>query len=132
MNMTAIMSNKTLQNISLLDLPAFGSKIGNLKPKQKKEPNWPTEINFALWRSNSDNLSQVFLHYKTLLEHWTNYMDKLYEPDKMTNFTDLMEKNTFLNFTSVIAADLKTFLMAVTGTVFCVCIIDLILLKEIK
>ena len=117
MDMTYAMSNKTLDNISLLDLPAFGSKIGNLNPKQKKEPNWPIETNFALWRSNSENLSQVFLQYKTLLGHWTNHMDRLYEPDKITNFTEVMEKNIFLNFTSIITAHMKTFLMAVTGTI---------------
>ena len=117
MKMTYKMSNQTLDNISLLDLPAFGSKIGNLNPKQKKESNWPIETNFALWRSNSENLSQVFLQYKTLLGHWTNHMDRLYEPDKIANFTEVMEKNIFLNFTSIITADMRTFLMAVTGTI---------------
>ena len=115
MNLTYIMSNKKLQNVSLLDLPAFGSKIENLKKDQMKQPNWPTEINFALLRSGA-NLSQVFVQYKTLLEHWANHMDKLFKEDQPTSFSHDMETNIFFNFTSYIIEDMKTFLCIIAGT----------------
>ena len=117
MNLTYIMSNQRLQNVSLLDLPAFGSKIGNLKKDQKKQPNWPTETNFALLRSGA-NLSHVFVQYKTLLEHWTNHIDTLYKQDQTTSFSQNMETNEYLNFTSVITGNMETFLLTIAGTVF--------------
>ena len=114
MNLTNIISNYKLMNTSLIDLPAFGSKIVNLKKDQKKEPNWPTEINFALWRNN-DTTSDVFVQYKILLEQWASHMDTLYKNDKSNSFTNDMKSNTYFNFTSHIMVDMKAFLSVIAG-----------------
>merc|ERR1711974_4128 len=40
-NITFLMSNQTLKNISILDLPAFGSSIVTLRKELKKQFHWP-------------------------------------------------------------------------------------------
>ena len=114
MNLTYIVSNGKLENVSLLDLPAFGSKIKNLNKDQKKQPNWPTATNFALLRSNA-NLSHAFVHYKILLDHWKNHMSTLYKQDQSSCFSKEMEMNQYMNFTSFITEDIKTFLITIAG-----------------
>ena len=52
MNFTFEISNGTLKNVSLLDLPAFGSTIGTLKKGLKEQFIWPTKVNFGLLKSN--------------------------------------------------------------------------------
>ena len=54
MNFTFEISNGTLKNVSLLDLPAFGSTIGTLKKGLKEQFIWPTKVNFGLLKSNLD------------------------------------------------------------------------------
>ena len=77
-NITFVMSNGTLENISILDLPAFGSTIGTLKKGLKKQFVWPIKTNFALPKTNPTvNLSRILMSYKTLTEDWGNYMDQL-------------------------------------------------------
>ena len=60
-------------------------------------------------------LSQTFVQYKTLLEDWSNYVDKLYEDDHDTSFTPDMESNIFVDFTRLINVDMKTFIIAMAG-----------------
>ena len=60
-------------------------------------------------------LSQTFVQYKTLLEDWSNYIDKLYEDDLDTSFTPDMESNIFVDFTRLINVDMKTFIIAMAG-----------------
>ena len=60
---TKELSYGKLKDISILDLPSFGSKIAHLQADQMKEPNWPTEINFALFKKNMGNMSSVFSEY---------------------------------------------------------------------
>ena len=60
-------------------------------------------------------LSQTFVQYKTLLEDWSNYIDKLYENDHDTSFTPDMESNIFVDFTRLINVDMKTFIIAMAG-----------------
>ena len=115
-NITFEMSNQTLQNISLLDLPAFGSTIGTLKKGLKKQFIWPIKMNFALIETNQViNTNNIFMSYKTLTEDWAKYMDQLYNKDSANYFTSEMETNKYLNFARFIKADMKTFLIATLG-----------------
>ena len=114
-NLTHIMSKGKLENVSILDLLSFGSKIPQLKKSQSKEPNWPIEANFALQRISSGNLSHTFVQYKTLLEHWSNHINKLYENDHDASFTWDMEHNNFVNFTRFINKDIKSYIIAMAG-----------------
>ena len=121
---TKILSNGKLSNISILDLPAFGSSIAWLKKQHKRAPNWPTEMNFAvlnkmnfaeLNQSNAE-MSEVFEKYKVLLTHWDNYMNNISQNNPHAIFTPEMGNNTFFNFTNYIRADLRTFLIAIHGS----------------
>merc|ERR1712208_3127 len=77
-NITFVMSNGTLKNVSLLDLPAFGSSIVTLRKELKKQFLWPIKMNFALLKTNpSMNMTRIFMSYKTLTEDWANYMNQL-------------------------------------------------------
>ena len=116
LKMTELMSHGKLSTVSMLDLPAFGSKIAWLKKNHKREPNWPTEMNFAIHNKTEKNMPEVFKNYKTLLTHWENYIMKVYRKDPMTMFTPEMKVNTFLSFTNHIRADLSTFLFAIHGS----------------
>ena len=108
-----------MENVSLLDLPAFGSTIGTLRQDLKKQFNWPIEISYATLKSNpSVNLSIISKSYKTLIEDWGYHMKKMDKSDEHKNtFTQNMENNTYLNFTKFIQADMKTFLIALAGKV---------------
>ena len=99
MRITEILTNGSLVEISILDFPAFGSKIANLELKHRRESNWPTEMNFALLDENQGSIENMFYDYKTLLIHWKQYMTKMYlkEPDAV--FTPLMENTQSFNFT---------------------------------
>ena len=114
---TEVLSEGKLTNISILDLPAFGAKIGKLEKDDQKSSNWPTEINFALHNSNSRNLTDFFFLYKTLLDDWKDHMESLYDPDSNPSdtFTDLMAHNEVMNFTKFIKEDIRSFLTAVAG-----------------
>ena len=46
--MTEIMSNGSLQDVSILDLSAFGSTISWLNRNHKRESSWPIEMNFEV------------------------------------------------------------------------------------
>ena len=128
------MSDGKLKDVSILDFPAFAYSIGTLERSQKRETGWPTELNFALLQSNNKlkgyqnldlkyqnfNKTDFFTKYKKLLEDWSIYMQKLDSSDYEDYWTDNMAKNEYLNFTKYIKQDLKTFLIAVAGTVVCV------------
>ena len=110
------LSNGILNNVSLLDLPAFGSTIGTLKKGLRKQFVWPTKINFASIKLNpAENKTKISASYKTLTEDWANYMDQLDKKDHMKYFTSQMRNNKYLNFTQMIKADMKTFLITVAG-----------------
>ena len=115
-HITFLMSNQTLKNISILDLPAFGSSIVTLRKELKKQYLWPIKMNFALLKTNSPmNMTRIFMSYKTLTEDWANYMNQLGNKGNANFFTTEMENNEHLNFTWFIKADLKTFLTAMAG-----------------
>ena len=112
---TTELSGGQLNEISILDLTAFGSKIAHFDKHQKQDPDWPTEINFGVLQS-SKNVSLVSTKYKKLLDDWRNYMDAISSHDSEPKFTSEMESSTFLNFTSYIKSDMLTFLTAISGS----------------
>ena len=114
--MTELMSPRKPLNISLLDLPAFGSNIAWLKKHHKREPNWPTEMNFAILQKSKNHMPEVFKSYKKLLSDWENYMIKVILKDPLATFTSEMKFSQFFSFTSHIKEDFATFLVAIHGS----------------
>ena len=115
-SITSQMSNQVLQNVSLLDLPAFGSTMGTLKMGLKEQFVWPIKTNFALLkRTQTETNTTLYESYKTLTEDWAAYMNHLHNIDHANYFTSQMENNKYLNFTSIIKDDMQTFLTALTG-----------------
>jgi hypothetical protein len=48
MRITEVLSKGKLTNISILDLPAFGSKIAHLEWQHRRISNWPSEVSFSI------------------------------------------------------------------------------------
>ena len=116
MNLTSEMSNESLKNISLLDLPAFGSMIGTLRKDLKKQFVWPIKTNFALYKTIPEvDKKRISVSYKTLTDDWAYYMHQLDKKDYVKYFTLEMKNNKYFNFTKFIQADMKTFLTAIAG-----------------
>ena len=116
MEMTKLLSRGNVSDVSILDFPAFGSRIGRLNKRHKRESNWPTEINFEVFKISNKSLPSAFREYKHLLTHWENYMDQVFKKDPHASFTPEMEKNQHLNFTNYIRADMETFLLSLHGS----------------
>ena len=114
--MVETMSSGKLKNVSLLDLPAFGSTIPWLEKNHRRLPNWPIEINFEILKEIDANHVEFFEEFKNLLDDWKNYMLMIFKNNPNARFTQTMEKNKFFNFTRHIHADLKTFLIATHGS----------------
>ena len=114
--MTELMSPGKPLNISLLDLPAFGSNIAWLKKHHKIEPNWPTEMNFAILQKSKNHMPEVFKSYKILLSDWENYMIKVILKDPLATFTSEMKSSQYFSFTSHIKEDFATYLTAIHGS----------------
>ena len=112
---TEVLSDGRLTGISILDLPAFGSKLDQLEKDHQTSPIWPTEINFALRDSVKGNISGTFFLYKTLLDDWKQHMKTLHDTDPKDTFTYQMAHNEVMNFTQFIKDDMRTFLLAVAG-----------------
>ena len=116
MKITEMLSNGTLTDVSILDLPAFGSKIAFLEKQHGRVSNWPIEVNSAVWNEKNVTLPFLFNNYKILIEHWKNYMEKIVmKKESQAIFTAEM-KNEFFNFTHHIRADPKPFLIAIHGS----------------
>ena len=47
--MSRKIGNGALKNISILDLPAIGSRISSLNDSENYEANWPNELNLAIY-----------------------------------------------------------------------------------
>ena len=81
MKMTEELSNGTLKNISILDLPSFGSHISGsyLDKEQTSESNWPIEQNFAIYNQyrNDTERALAFSQYKRQFELWKHHMDSV-------------------------------------------------------
>ena len=120
--LTYEMSTGILKNVSLLDLPAFGSTIGTLKKDLKRQFIWPTKVNFELFKANPGvNRTRVFESYKSLTDDWLNYMEQLDKIHHQNYFTPEMKNNKFFNFTQYVKDDMKTFLTAVSGNYLKIC-----------
>ena len=114
--MTEIMSNGSLQDVSILDLSAFGSTISWLNRNHKRESSWPIEMNFEVLKRCKGSCQTMVEEYKTLLDDWKNYMTMVVQNNPHPLFTPLMTKNEFFDFTKHIKNDLKTFLIAIHGS----------------
>ena len=114
--MTELMSHGKLSNVSLLDLPAFGSNIAWLRKSHKREQNWPTEMNYAIHNNHDKNIPEAFKSYKIQLTQWEKYMNKVYRKAPLPSFTPKMKVNQFFNFTKHITKDITTFLSAIHGS----------------
>ena len=113
---TEIISNGTLKNTSILDFPAFGSKVAWLRLQHKREPNWPTEVNFAILGGTNETMLTLFKNYKTLIQDWRFFMENLYRKDVNASFTTTMKNNYLFNFTSQVIPNMKAFLIATHGS----------------
>ena len=114
--MTEIVSNGSLQDVSLLDLSAFGSTIAWLNRNHSRESSWPIEMNFEVLKRCQGNCQIMVEEYKTLLDDWKNYMTMVIQNDPHPIFSPLMENNIFFDFTNHIKIDFKTFLIAIYGS----------------
>ena len=114
--MTKEMSNGKLKRTSILDLPAYGSRILTLDNHQITESNWPNEVNFAIY-SEHGNLSQVFCHYKNLSHLWSKYIDSMSEDDLSSDskFPPSLIQNQF-DFSNDIVEDFSTFFKVISGS----------------
>ena len=115
-NMAFVISEGTLRNVSLLDLPAFGSSVATLRKDLKKQFNWPIETNNAILTKNPGlNLTKAFAEYKNLVEDWGHHMKHLGRNSDKVYFTLEMKNNKYLNFTRFINTNMETFLIAISG-----------------
>ena len=114
--MTDIISNGSLQDVSILDLSAFGSTIAWLNRNHNRESSWPIEMNFEVLKRCKGNCQTMVEEYKTLLDDWKSYMTMVIQNDPRLSFTPLMTKNEFFDFTKDVKKDLKTFLIAIHGS----------------
>ena len=109
----------TLTDISILDLPAFGSHIANLDKIQQSESNWPNELNFAIYNKfkTSTERMEAFSQYKRLIGLWQLYLENVNEHgnESSSNFPPCLEDNPF-NFTQYIKKDFSTFLKVYEGS----------------
>jgi hypothetical protein len=114
--MTEEMSNGNLKGTSILDLPAYGSRISTLDNHQITESNWPNEVNFAIY-SEHGNLSQAFSHYKNLSHLWSKYIDSMSEDELSSDskFPPSLIQNPF-DFSHHIVKDLSTFFKVISGS----------------
>ena len=114
--MTKQMSNGKLKGTSILDLPAYGSRILSLDNNQITEANWPNEVNFVIYDEHG-NLSQAFSHYKNLSHVWRKYIDSM-NGEKMnveSKFPPSLIQNQF-DFSNDIVEDLSTFFKVISGS----------------
>ena len=114
--MTEEISNGKLKGTSILDLPAYGSRILTLDNHQITESNWPNEVNFAIYGEHG-NMSQAFSHYKNLSHFWREYIDSINEekliPD--SKFPPRLIQNQF-DFSNLIVEDFSTFFKVISGS----------------
>ena len=64
MKLTKQISLGNIIGASILDLPAFGSKMSRLNDLYTDDANWPNEANFAFYNKSSGNLSAAFKQFK--------------------------------------------------------------------
>ena len=111
------MSNGILKQTSILDLPAYGSRVLSLDHHQITKANWQNEINFAIYNSGHGNLTHAFSHYKNLSHLWREYIGNVNDdkPISDLHFPPSIIHNHF-NFSHHITEDLSTFFKVITGS----------------
>ena len=117
MKITEKISNGKLKRTSILDLPAFGSRISHLGNHQVRDANWENEINFAIYNSGHENLSQTFNHFKNLSHLWKEYIGSRNEVKLSSDsiFPPSIIHNQF-DYTQLIVEHFPTFFKVITGS----------------
>ena len=116
MQITEILTNGKVKNVSILDFPAFGSMIGQINSNYKIKSNWPTEMNFEVFKGLDGNTQEMFTQYKNLLNDWKSYLIKVRLKDTQAHFSPIMKNNNILNFTKYIRDDVKSFLISIQAS----------------
>jgi hypothetical protein len=120
MKMTLALSGGKMQNVSLLDLPAFGSTLDFFETENCNLP-WSLQLNMAIYDimiSNNSTWSkhQITEHVtsecKALINQWRKYMNDT----EANDFPPEIQKNTLFNFTNYIKEDMSTFLLAYSAS----------------
>ena len=117
MSLTEEISRGKIRNVSILDLPAFGSKKINLDGLQTNDPNWPNELNFHFINSGSGNISDDFIDLKEITHKWNEYMNKLIE--RGSNLKSQSPHTKILNpfdYPKYILQDFETILNVFSGS----------------
>ena len=117
MNMTFALSRGKLQNVSLLDLPSFGSTFDFDNNLSCHKTAWSLQLNMAIYdglMSSNNNMwsknfsSDIYNECQALKGLWNKYMSD----SKAADFPPKVQKNNFFNFTNSIKKDMQTFLLA--------------------
>ena len=115
MNMTLSLSRGKLQNVSLLDLPGFGSTLDSFEATCQLPQS--LQLNMAMYNrlmsSNNNILSTDFYSVlndecNALKNLWKKYMNDF----EASDFPPDIQNNTLFNFTNFIKDDMSTFLTA--------------------
>ena len=118
-NISSVLSNGNLKGVSILDLPAFGSKYED----SCYGTQWSIQLNLAIYnqlmsRSN-DSLSnyfdsKIFNECSTLQDLWRDYMSDpaVHDFPPKTPFN-----SNLFNFTKYIKEDFASFLIAYTASI---------------
>ena len=117
MKMTEEISNGKLKGTSILDFPAYGSRMLNLDNHQVTEANWQNEINFAIYNSGQGNFSHEFSHYKNLSHLWREYIGRMNEDALSSDsiFPPSIIHNQF-DFSHDIVEHFSTFFKVISGS----------------
>ena len=120
MKMTSALSGGKLQNVSLLDLPAFGSDLDFFETENCNLPG-SLQLNMAIYNimisnnntwSKNDTKNYITSECKALIKQWKKYMN-----DTEANiFPPEVQTNTLFNFTNYIKEDMSTFLLAYSAS----------------
>ena len=121
MSMTYALSNAKVKNVSLLDLPAFGSMLGSFKGHCSFAASWSIQQNMAIYNqlmsSNNYTWSKnwgfgLYLECDVLIQLWKEYMTR----PKGNDFPPKIKSNEYFNFTGYIKDDMPTFLAAYSAS----------------
>ena len=117
-SLTEAMSSGKIMNISILDLPAFGSKKTYLEDDlQDNAVNWQNEPNFHFLNSSFGNMSKAFKEYKEMKYRWKAYINLMNEQESnsISQFSPSNITNIF-DYSQFILQDIPTFLRVSAGS----------------
>ena len=128
-NFTENGSKGRMESFSLLDIPAFGSRLLHLTEFQTNSPNWLNEVNFAISKefTNNTELGMKFRDYKYLFKFWGVYIENYLKTESSTELKhlpatelnylpdiDIDKEYHPFNFTNYIQDENLTFLQVYT------------------